>query len=75
VTLGEYAFVGAGALVKKDIPAYALVYGVPAQIKGWMCYCGNKLKLTNTENSKESTECDVCGRKYQKDGLKVTLKD
>jgi len=45
-TIGQYAFIGAGALVTKDIPDYALAYGVPAKIQGWMCYCGLKLNLS-----------------------------
>lgn len=42
-TLGEYAFVGAGAVVTKDVPAYAMMAGVPARRIGWMCQCGEKL--------------------------------
>ena len=43
VTLGEYAFVGAGAVVSKDVKAFALVTGVPARQVGWMCQCGERL--------------------------------
>jgi len=43
ITVGEYAFVGAGAVVTKDVPAYALVMGNPAQMKGYACRCGKKL--------------------------------
>jgi UDP-2-acetamido-3-amino-2,3-dideoxy-glucuronate N-acetyltransferase len=43
VTLGEYAFVGAGAVVTKDVKAFALVTGVPARQVGWMCRCGERL--------------------------------
>ena len=43
VTLGEYAFVGAGAVVTKDVPPYALMVGVPARRIGWMCQCGERL--------------------------------
>lgn len=71
VTIGQCAFIGAGALVNKDVPEYALFYGVPAQIQGWMCYCGIKLNLSNSHDSKEKTECTNCGRKYKKEGLKV----
>lgn len=44
VAIGAYVFVGAGALVNRDVPAYALMLGVPARRKGWMCKCGVQLK-------------------------------
>src|SRR5436190_11106588 len=43
VTLGEYAFIGAGAVVISDVPAYGLMVGVPARRVGWMCQCGGRL--------------------------------
>jgi UDP-2-acetamido-3-amino-2,3-dideoxy-glucuronate N-acetyltransferase len=70
-TLGKYAFVGAGALVNKDVPDHALVYGVPATIQGWMCFCGMRLPLTNSRESNEKAECNSCGRKYKKEGIDV----
>ena len=54
VTIGKYAFVGAGAVVTKDVPDYALVMGNPAKQTGWMCECGEKLNQT--------FECPVCGK-------------
>ncbi len=72
ITVGKYAFVGAGALVNKDVPEYALVYGVPARIQEWMCYCGIKLSLSNSPDSREKAECSNCGRKYKKERIKVT---
>jgi len=71
-TIGQYAFIGAGALVNKDVPDYALVYGVPARIEGWMCYCGIKLNLSNSPDSQETTECLSCGKKYKKERLDVS---
>ena len=59
-TIGQYAFVGAGAVVTKDIPDYALVYGNPAQVGGWICECGVKLEFTD-----DKAEC-TCGRSYSK---------
>ncbi|MBF0208206.1 MAG: N-acetyltransferase [Oligoflexia bacterium] len=60
ITLGEYCFVGAGSVVTKDVPAYALVYGNPARIRGWICVCGVKLTL-----GKSHAFCSVCKSKFQ----------
>lgn len=61
-TIGQYAFIGAGSVVTKDIPDYALVYGNPAKQQGWICYCGVKLPAF-----KDSTvTCEDCERRYQK---------
>jgi UDP-2-acetamido-3-amino-2,3-dideoxy-glucuronate N-acetyltransferase len=70
-TIGRYAFIGAGALVSKDIPDYALVYGVPARIHGWICYCGIKLDLTDDPESSEAAKCGLCGREYKKEKVHV----
>ena len=43
IVLGEYCFIGAGSVVTKDIPSYALAYGNPARLHGWVCKCGVKL--------------------------------
>jgi UDP-2-acetamido-3-amino-2,3-dideoxy-glucuronate N-acetyltransferase len=72
ITVGPYAFVGAGALVNKDVPDYGLVYGNPARLQGWMCYCAVKLNLTNSIDTQETAECSNCGRKYSKKGLVVS---
>lgn len=72
VTLGRYCFVGAGAVVTRDIPDYAMVFGTPARLRGWMCYCGIKLGLGASGESVETATCQTCGRHYRRDGLSVT---
>jgi len=57
-TIGKYAFVGAGAVVTKDIPDYALAYGNPAVVAGWICSCGIKLTVKGCEG-----RCPSCGEK------------
>jgi UDP-2-acetamido-3-amino-2,3-dideoxy-glucuronate N-acetyltransferase len=59
VTLGEYAFIGAGAVVTADAPNYALMVGVPARRVGWMCQCGVQLTV-----SAGAAECGACGSRY-----------
>jgi len=66
LTIGKWAMVGAGAVVTKDIPDYAIVVGNPAKIVGWICECGNKL---NFEGDK--AECEACHKKYKKENDKV----
>lgn len=66
IVIGKWAMVGAGAVVTKDIPDYAIVVGNPAKIIGWACKCGNKLEF-----KKGKTTCKVCKRKYQKKKNKV----
>lgn len=69
-TIGQYAFVGAGSVVTKDVPDFALVYGNPAKIAGWMCRCGIKLDFSSGDGI---TECSACHEKYEKKGLIVKL--
>lgn len=72
-TLGRYCFVGAGSVVTKDIPDYALVYGNPARIRAWACYCGIKLDLKVDEESSEDCICQECKRMYHREGLLVHM--
>jgi UDP-2-acetamido-3-amino-2,3-dideoxy-glucuronate N-acetyltransferase len=64
-TLGEYAFVGAGAVVASDVPDYALMVGVPARRIGWMCQCGERLP-----DGGEGT-CAACGSTYVSSGDRI----
>jgi UDP-2-acetamido-3-amino-2,3-dideoxy-glucuronate N-acetyltransferase len=63
VTLGRFSFVGAGAVVTKDVKDHALVLGNPARQAGWMCQCGERLRLT-----KGAGTCGRCGSAYVERG-------
>lgn len=65
-TLGKYCFVGAGAVVTKDVPDYALVYGSPARVRGWMCQCGEQLTFEG-----DRAVCKSCGDAYRKENQVV----
>jgi len=70
-TLGEYCFVGAGSVVTKDVPPYGLVYGNPARLRGWACFCGAVLEMAIDADGTESTLCSDCNRPYHRDGHQV----
>lgn len=59
VTIGEYAFIGAGAVVTRDVPAHALIVGAPGRRNGWMCQCGERLP------DSETSTCPACGTTYR----------
>ena len=61
ITVGRFAMVGAGSLVTRDVPDFALVYGSPAQVHGHVCRCANTLRFENG-----NTACS-CGRRYTRD--------
>ena len=67
VTIGRYAFVGAGAVVNKDVPDYALVVGVPAKQIGWMSEYGEQLDLPL--HGEGVAECEYSGVIYQLQGM------
>ena len=70
VSIGEYAFIGAGAVVNKDVPAYALMVGVPARQIGWMSQYGEQLHFNQHANGTCVATCEKTGDCYikQSDG-------
>lgn len=70
ITLGRYCFVGAGSVVTRDLPDYALAYGSPARVHGWMCQCGEQLEFTGQAGD-ERAICKSCGDAYRKHGKAV----
>jgi UDP-2-acetamido-3-amino-2,3-dideoxy-glucuronate N-acetyltransferase len=63
VTLGRFSFVGAGAVVTRDVKDHALVVGNPAKQIGWMCQCGERLRLEGAAG-----RCAHCGTRYEERG-------
>ena len=70
VTLGEYSFVGAGAVVTSDVPAFALMVGVPARRVGWMCRCGERLAP-----GPGPVACGACGTRYTEENGVLAMID
>ena len=71
VTIGRYAFVGAGAVVTRSVPDHALVTGNPARQRGWICACGVKLVISGAEGA-----CSACRARYAlRDGTCAPLDD
>jgi len=65
-TIGKYALVGAGSVVTKDVPDYAIVAGNPAKLLGYICNCGEKISFVD-----DKAECRCCHRKYIKNKEKI----
>ncbi len=66
--IGKFSIVGTGAVVTKDVPAYALVVGNPAHVRGWVCQCGQPLRFHN-----RLARCAICNLNYVKDGKAIKL--
>lgn len=66
VTIQPWAFIAAGAVITRDVPAYALVAGVPGRVIGWVCECGATLRF----NARRA-ECAACGKRYHQTGDQV----
>jgi UDP-2-acetamido-3-amino-2,3-dideoxy-glucuronate N-acetyltransferase len=64
-TIGAFAFIGAGAVVTKDVPDYALIVGNPGRISGWMCECG--VKLSSGAVPPAAVACKACQTRYRAD--------
>jgi UDP-2-acetamido-3-amino-2,3-dideoxy-glucuronate N-acetyltransferase len=69
-TLGAWCFIGAGAVVREDVPEYALMVGVPARRVGWMCQCGVRLGVAGG-----TATCSACGTSYREDGGRLQRVD
>ncbi|MBN2372714.1 Gfo/Idh/MocA family oxidoreductase [bacterium] len=67
-TIGTYAFIGAGSVVTKDVPDFALAVGNPARVHGWMCPCGVKIEFKGEEG-----QCPDCAKRFIKQGDCVTI--
>lgn len=75
VIIGRSAFIGAGTVVIRDVPDFALMVGNPARQVGWMCACGTRLSLPVRPSQDSSTVCKGCGRtfKFGAAGLTETI--
>jgi UDP-2-acetamido-3-amino-2,3-dideoxy-glucuronate N-acetyltransferase len=58
ISLGEYAFIGAGSVVTRDVPPHGLAFGNPARLRGWACRCGERL------SGSAAVRCGACGAHY-----------
>ena len=76
IEIGRYAFVGAGAVVTRDVPAYALVVGNPARHVGWACACGERLgprRGPDGAHVERTLRCGACAAVYRADADGTTL--
>jgi UDP-2-acetamido-3-amino-2,3-dideoxy-glucuronate N-acetyltransferase len=69
ITIGEFCMVGAGSIVNRSLPPYALVVGSPARLRGWVCQCGQPLVFSN-----DAAACATCGLEFIRTGSGVELR-
>jgi UDP-2-acetamido-3-amino-2,3-dideoxy-glucuronate N-acetyltransferase len=67
-TIGTYTFIGAGSVITRDVPDYALVYGNPGKVKGWVCQCAEEIVFRSGK-----ALCKACGKRYRKGRGGVSL--
>jgi UDP-2-acetamido-3-amino-2,3-dideoxy-glucuronate N-acetyltransferase len=67
-TIGAYTFIGAGSVITRDVPDYALVYGNPGKVKGWVCQCAEEISFRSRK-----AVCKACGKRYRKGRAGVSL--
>jgi UDP-2-acetamido-3-amino-2,3-dideoxy-glucuronate N-acetyltransferase len=67
-TIGTYTFIGAGSVITRDVPDYALVYGNPGKVKGWVCQCAEEIVFRSGK-----ALCKACGKRYRKGRTGVSL--
>lgn len=71
ITIGRWAMVGAGSVVTKDVPDYGLVFGNPASLQGFVCFCGKKLEyMTINQDNLVIAQCQTCAKQ-----IKINKKD
>jgi UDP-2-acetamido-3-amino-2,3-dideoxy-glucuronate N-acetyltransferase len=70
-TIGKYALIGAGSVVTTGVPDYALFYGSPARIQGWVCQCGARLNFDQNSQA----QCPECGKRYKQYGQEQVICD
>ena len=84
ISIGDFAMIGAGAMVTTDVPCYALVFGNPAHVRGYVCMCGAKLPSFRGRSARSegrasarpqagSARCAACGLRYRKTGKGVRV--
>lgn len=66
--LGEYCFIGAGAVVTRAVPDFGLILGNPGRLAGYVCYCGDRLTMPVGANDDAESDCRSCGRTYRMTG-------